>query len=275
MPKTNTKKAPPHLDWLVDTRKKLKTACGAEVDILELNHTTDAAILSAWAKHFRNHYCADGKIDALKPANMSRTEYLKNIKFPSKTTAPGPSIRAGDFAEILLADYLEWGLRFWVPRLRWDMKPTANDSAKGCDVIGFHFAKTGKVSASDALAIIESKASLSGNNPNRLQDAVTDSAKDDVRKAESLNYLKQRFAEQGKATEAGLVERFQSPVDQPYKELCAAAAVFSATGYNETSIQATNAAQHPNYSNLKMIVVKGANLMNLVHDLYQRAADEA
>lgn len=274
MPKIDIKNAPPHLDWLVDTGKKLKTACGTEVDVLELKYKDDVAILSDWARHFRNQYCADGMIDALK-GKMSRKDYLENIKFPSKTGAPGPSIRAGDFAEILLADYLEWGLSFWVPRLRWDMKPTANDSAKGCDVIGFHLAETGKVSASDALAIIESKASLSGNNPNRLQDAVTDSAKDDVRKAESLNYLKQRFVEQGKATEAGLVERFQSPVDQPYKELCAAAAVFSATGYNETSIQATNAAEHPHHSNLKMIVVKGDDLMNLVHNLYQRAADEA
>jgi hypothetical protein len=273
MPKTNVK-IPSHLDWLVDTGKTLKTACGRKVNVLELKHTNDTTILSAWAKHFRNQYCSDNKIDALK-GKLSRQEYLENIKFPSKTTAPGPSIRAGDFAEILLADYLEWGLSFWVPRLRWDMKPTANDSAKGCDVIGFHFAETGKVSASDALAIIESKASLSGKNPNRLQDAVTDSAKDDVRKAESLNYLKQRFAEQGKSTEAGLVERFQSPVDQPYKELCAAAAVFSSNGYNETTIKTTNSSTHPHHDNLKMLVVKGDDLMKLVHDLYQRAADEA
>lgn len=274
MAKINTGKIPPHLNWLVDTGKTLKTACGKKVSVLELKHTNDAAILSAWAKHFRNQYCADGMLDTLR-GKMSRKDYLENIKFPSKNTAPGPSIRAGDFAEILLADYLEWGLRFWVPRLRWDMKPTANDSAKGCDIIGFHFAETGKVGASDALAIIESKASLSGKNQNRLQDAVTDSAKDNIRKAESLNYLKQRFVEQGKAPEASLVERFQSPIDMPYKELCAAAAVFSTTGYNEATIQKTDASKHPNHSNLKMIVVKSNDLMPLVHDLYQRAADEA
>jgi len=273
MKKTSVK-SPSHLDWLVDTGKTLKTACGKKVNVLELKHTNDTTILSAWAKHFRNQYCSDNKIDALK-GKFSRKEYLENIKFPSKKIAPGPSIRAGDFAEILLADYLEWGLNFWVPRLRWDMKPTANDSAKGCDVIGFHFAETGKVSASDALAIIESKASLSGNNPNLLQDAVTHSAKDDVRKAESLNYIKQRFAEQGKETEASLVERFQSPVDQPYKELYEAAAVFSTQSYDETAIQEADASEHPRQNNLKMLVIKGDDLMNLVHDLYRRAADEA
>ena len=237
---TKKVKAPPHLDWLVDTGNKLKTACGTEVDVLELKHTNDVVVLSDWARHFRNQYCADEMIDALR-GETSRKNYLENIKFPSKTGAPGPSIRAGDFAETLLADYLEWRLGFWVPRVRWDMKPTANDSAKGCDVIGFHFAETGKVSASDALAIIESKASLSGKNPNRLQDAVTDSAKDNVRKAESLNYIKQRFVCDKKTDEANKVARFQSPVDQPYKEFFAAAAVFSSHGYDESSIQATNA----------------------------------
>ncbi len=47
MTKANVK-IPPHLDWLVDTGKKLKTACGTKVDVLELKHMNDAAILSAW-----------------------------------------------------------------------------------------------------------------------------------------------------------------------------------------------------------------------------------
>lgn len=155
------------------------------------------------------------------------------------------------------------------------MKPTANDTAKGCDVIGFRFFETGKINEKDALAIVESKASLSGKNPDRLQDAVTDSAKDDVRKAESLNYLKQRLIEQGSSADAELIERFQTPVDQPYKELFAAAAVLSVNGYDEKSIESTNSFGHPGRSNLKMIVVKGDDLMKLVHDLYKRAADEA
>jgi len=279
---------PPHLDWLVDTGRKLRTACGTEVDILELRHMNDDAILSAWAKYFRNNYCSDGMIDTLKPPTMSRKEYLETIKFPSKTDAPGPSTRAGDFAEILLADYLEWRLDFWVPRLRWNGKVVRNESAKGCDVIGFHFAENGTISSSDVLAIIESKAKLTGKKADLLQTAVADSAKDEVRKAESLNYLKQRFIEQHKSAEATKIGRFQSPVDLPYKEKYAAAAVFSTSNYDETSIQETNAKKihigkkkkikiikHPHSGNLKMIVVKGNDLMNLVHNLYQRAADEA
>lgn len=282
---TSALNTPPHLDWLVSTGKKLKTACGADVDVLELQYANDAGILSAWAKHFRNQYCADRMIDTLR-GTKTRKEYLEEIKFPTKTGAPGPSIRAGDFAEILLADYLEWRLNFWVPRVRWDGKVIRNESAKGCDIIGFHFAKNGKVSPNDVLAIIESKASLSGLNKDLLQTAVRDSAKDDVRKAESLNYIKQRFLWDNKTNEAKNVERFQSPVDQPYKEFCAAAAVFATPSYDETSIQSTNATsikvgkkknliKHPHHGKLKMIVVKGNDLMTLVNDLYQRAADEA
>lgn len=270
MPKTNP---PPHLDWLVDTGKKLKTACGADVDVLELQHANDAGILSAWAAHFRNQYCSDDMIDALR-GRMSRKDYLENIKFPSKTK-PGPSIRSGDFAEILLADYLEWRLKFWVPRLRWSGKSVRDESAKGCDVLGFHFAQENGTSPKDILAIIESKANLSATKKNRLQDAVTDSAKDDCRKGESLNALKQRLKEQGKAVEADAVERFQSPTDVSYQEFRAAAAVFSSKGYDETLIQATDASKHPHHKKLKMVVVRGDNLMKLVHDLYQRAADEA
>ncbi|MDX9689015.1 MAG: SAVED domain-containing protein [Alphaproteobacteria bacterium] len=280
-------KAPPHLDWLVDTGRKLKTACGADVDVLELRHVNDTGILSAWAVHFRNQYCSDDIIDALK-GKMSRKDYLENIKFPSKTNAPGPSIRAGDFAEILLADYLEWRLGFWVPRLRWSMK-YPNESVKGCDVIGFHFAKNNGTSPKDMLAIIESKANLSATKKNRLQDAVVDSVKDDRRKGESLNALKQRLIEQGKSIEAGLVGRFQDPVDVSYQDLRAAAAVFSTSGYDEKLIQETDATsieikvgkngkktiKHPHHGNLSMVVVKGDDLMALVNDLYQRAADEA
>jgi hypothetical protein len=101
-----------------------------------------------------------------------------------------------------------------------------------------------------------------------------------------LNYIKQRFVWGNKADEANKVARFQSPIDQPYKEFRAAAAVFSSIGYDEASIQATNAKsikikktamtiKHPHHDNLKMIVVKGDDLMALVHNLYQRAADEA
>jgi hypothetical protein len=48
MSKTSVE-APPHLDWLVATGKTLKTACGTEVDVLDLKHANDEAISVASA----------------------------------------------------------------------------------------------------------------------------------------------------------------------------------------------------------------------------------
>jgi len=52
-------------------------------------------------------------------------EYLLKKKFPDHKEAPGPSIRSGDFAEILVADYIEYKLGYWCPRqFRYDkMEP--------------------------------------------------------------------------------------------------------------------------------------------------------
>lgn len=266
---------PPFLDWLIDTGTRLNAACGTEIDVLELRHTHDEIILSAWAKHFRKQYCADGMIDELRE-NKSRKEYLEEIIFPSKTGSLGSSIRSGDFSEILLADYFEWRLNFWVPRLRWNSKYSQNSSGTGCDVIGFYFARDDdENSPNDILAIIECKSSLSGKNKELLQDAITSSAKDPARIGVSLNFLKRRLLEQNRKTDAEKIGRFQRFPDKPYKQSYAAAAVLSTIGYDETSIQAANSSSHPHYGNLKMIVVKGDDLMALVHDLYQRAADEA
>jgi hypothetical protein len=52
---------------------------------------------------------------------LTKAEYLIQRKFPDARNAPGPSIRAGDFAEILVADYVEYKLGYWCPRkLRYD-----------------------------------------------------------------------------------------------------------------------------------------------------------
>lgn len=279
-------KGPAHLDWLIDTGQTIKTACGKAVAVWEMKHQDDAKVLSAWAGHFRNHYCLDTLIDQLR-GKQSRKDYLENIKFPSKTSKLGPPTRAGDFAEILISDYLEWRLGFWVPRVRWSNKPTRDESAKGSDVIGFQFAQPGKFTPKDMLAVFETKAGLSAQSSNRLQDAVNDSAKDHLRIDESLNFLKQKLIEQGRNADAANVERFQNPVDIPYQETYGAAAIFSTDSFDAKVIKTTDASKipaskkskvvipHPHHGKLMMIVIKGGEMMNLVHELYRRAAHEA
>lgn len=271
--------APPpgHVQWLLDTGTPLKTADGKTVRVMELKHAKDNAVLSAWAKHFRNQYCHDDQIDDLcKGTKLSRAEYLRTIKFPDQSAAPGPSIRAGDFGEVLVADYLEFALAYWLPRTRYDNKTVRNESTKGTDIIGFKIVAPGQDDPKDALALFEAKAQLSGDTPSaRLQAAVDGSAKDEIRKAESLNAIKQRFLDGGRSADVQAVERFQNPEDRPYSEEYGAVALLSSSVFDEKDVVTTTTTAHPHVSKLTLIVIHGPDLMTLVHDLYRRAADEA
>jgi hypothetical protein len=267
----------PHIGWLAKASKVFQTKDGLPIEIWDLNHKPDARVLSEWAKHFRNHYCDDKKIDLLRKGTPhSRSDYLLKIKFPDDTKAPGPSIRSGDFAEILVADYVEYVLKFWVPRTRYDDKTVRDESKKGSDVIGFRFQHVGKSSANDTLIIFESKAQLSGKVARAvLQEAISHSAKDELRKAESLNAIKQRLIDYGDAENANKVSRFQSPEDNPYNSLFGAAALFSSELLDDDSLKASDASQHPHKGKLSLIVISGSKLMELVHKLYTIAANEA
>lgn len=276
-----------HLKFLRDTEERYKTADGKEIQVWEFRHEDDEAVLSAWAKHFRNHYCLDAEIDFLR-GKLPRADYLTNIRFPCKTSKLGPAIRAGDFGEILVSDYLQWLLGYWVPRVRWSSKVVRDESPKGSDVIGFRFhKKDGQASTKDVLLVFESKTKLSASKINRLQDAINDSAKDHVRIDESLNFIKRKLFEKGEREKALWIDRFQNPVDMPYKETYGAAAIISNECFDTDELAAADCRKisksskskkffpHPNGDSLVLLVIKGPGMMDLVHELYRRAADEA
>lgn len=276
-----------HIKWLVKTDERLITADGKEVEVWEFNHEQDEAVLSAWAKHYRNHYCLDTEIDFLR-GNRSRSDYLTDIKFPCKTTVLGPGIRAGDFGEILVADYLQWVLGYWVPRVRWSSKVVRDESPKGSDVMGFLLHdEDSKTYSNDVLFVFESKTKFSGSGTNRLQDAINDSAKDYIRIDESLNFIKQKLFEKKEIELAKIIEGFQSPVDMPYEETYGAAAIVSDRFFDAGELSSADCNKisnsskskkffpHPNYNSLVLLVIRGPDMMKLVHELYRRAVDEA
>ena len=178
-----------------------------------------------------------------------------------------------DFAEITVADYIEYKLGYCCPRqLRYDFKWNRNESTKGCDVVGFKFAQDGAVGPQDELFIFEAKAQLSlGAQPqNRLQVAIDDSNKDKLREAMTLNALRQRFLERGDRSPADQVARFQNETDRPFKCVSGAAAPHDVTTFDPAHPAAVTTAAHFNASNLKLIVVTGTAMMQLVHALYQK-----
>lgn len=271
-----------HTKWLKDTGDVLETACGKQVPVFAFEHDiTDEECLSSWARHFRNHYCDDEEIDALRDGTgLSRKEYLEKLKFPVKEVLgpqdkTGPPTRSGDFSEILVSDYLEYILNYWVPRTRYEFKVNRNSSEQGSDVIGFKF--VGKeFNPNDELLIFEVKGTLTGKKAvPRLQDAADHSDKDLVRLGVSLNAIKQRLRYKGLSAESLQVGRFQNLSDRPYIQLFGAAAVLTSSVYDGATLSTTDSSKNKNYESLGMLVIRGEELMSLVHALYERAANEA
>lgn len=266
-----------HIKWFKEIKSTLQTNDGKDVTLLEFNHDlSDIDTMKKWAKHFRNHYCFDSEIDFFRGGTgFSRKEYLENLKFPTDARGFGPGIRSGDFCEILIADYLEYIMKYWVPRTRYGNKVIRDESTKGSDLIGFSIYDENETSK-DILTMVEVKGQFSGTacKP-RLQDAISDSVKDEIRKAESLNAIKQRLFDKGQLDSANKIARFQNPVDKPYTSKYGAAALFSNNIYSDDVITSSITNSHPFKSDLFLIVVKGEDLNILVNELYTIAANES
>lgn len=271
----------PYSAWLKKAEHSITTSDGNEIEVYELEIDLEAGlVLSAWAKHFREHYCLDSQIDRLRRGtNKSRAEYLRDLVFPDESEDFGPATRSGDFAEILIADLLESHFGFWVPRTRYDNKMVRNESPKGTDVLAFKFDGIGpsRPSTKDILISFESKAQLSGEKAKpRLQDAVIDSIKDVYRISESLNAMKRRLIDRQDEEGADRVERFQEGLDVPYVRMTGAAAVFCSSLYDPVHIsKTTDCTSHENIKNLMLVVIHAKSLMKFVHALYWRAENEA
>lgn len=265
------------MSWLKRSAESVQTVDGKLIEVWDFDHQPSDTVLKAWAKHFRNHYCCDTQIDRLiRGTSYSKADYLKLIKFPDGKEKPGPSIRAGDFGEILAADFLEFTLGYWVPRTRYANRAVRNESTKGSDTIGFLFEVDGKESKRDKLAIFESKAKLSGEKASTaLQTAVDHSSKDVLRKAESLNAIKQRLLDLRDEEGADRVERFQNELDHPYTQVFGAVAHLDENVFDAAVVGGTNCSGHVHPDDLMLVVIKGSTMMKLVHELYRRAADEA
>ena len=58
----------------------------------------------------------------------SRSQYLLDLVFPDRANAPGPGVRSGDFAELLISDYVEFILGYWVPRGKYAEKGSRDET---------------------------------------------------------------------------------------------------------------------------------------------------
>jgi hypothetical protein len=274
--KVKSSAAPLHVASLSYTRT-LTTVCGRQIAVWDLGVRLDDKLVSDWARHFRQSYCADTDIDQLR-GELSREAYLMTMVFPHPSQKPGPSIRSGDFAELLISDFLEYVQGFWVPRYKYSDKASPNESVKGSDVLGFRQSQPGVASLQDVLIVCEVKAQFTGRKYNsRLKTAVTDSSKDigHLRLATSLNALKRRAFIGNLQDKVELVTRFQKKTDAQFILKSSAAAVLEEGLFDAVSVADVDCSTHANAQNLELLVFKGEQLMQLVHKLYEVAASEA
>lgn len=276
MGKLGGKATPSHVARLTNV-STLTSVCGREIAVWELDVKVGDALVSDWARHFRQSYCADSDIDLLR-LDLTRKDYLTTMVFPHATEKPGPSIRSGDFAELLISDFLEYVQGFWVPRYKYSDKASPNESVKGSDVLGFRQVQPRVDSVQDTLIVCEVKAQLTGRKyKDRMKTAVADSSKDigHLRLATSLNALKRRAVLGKLEDKVELVARFQRKTDAQFVLKSSAAVVLTDDLFDETSVANVDCSSHANAHSLELIVVKGAQLMQLAHKLYEVAASEA
>lgn len=250
---------------------------GFDCEVWELAVPDDSTSLSEWARRFRETYCLDSDLDILREGTgKSRAEYLLELVFPDERVAPGPAVRSGDFAEMLVSDYVEFVLGYWVPRGKYAEKGSRDESVKGVDIIGFQCQDPTKPKPTDEMLAFEAKAQLGGGvYKDRLQVAVNDSGKDYLRAGETLAAMKRRMLVSGDRASMLVVQRFQNAVDRPYRLVSGAAAILSDSAYDTDGIKRTSITGHTNADNLKLVAIRGKDLMKLAHALYQRAANEA
>lgn len=268
-----------HVRWFKkDSTLNLKTIDGKAVTIINFEYDdSDDVAMSEWAKHFRNHYCLDSVIDRLKKPKETRTEYLNRVRFPPRSRRLGPSVRAGDFAEILTADFLEYSCKYWVPRTRYSNKNVSDESPKGVDVIAFAVVEPSFNPREDKLIIVESKTKFSSGvgDESVLQKAINGLNKAHERIDESLNAIKQRFLERGDSDSCDRIERFQDEVENPFVKQYYAVAHFDNHSFSKESVEESDSGSFNISPELILIVFRGSEMMRLVNKLYEIAANEA
>lgn len=257
--------------------KELCSSQGNKINIYKLdNELLDDDSLNTWASSLRNNYCEEHLLDSLmNGTGLSKEEYLKKMVFPDSSVRQGAATMSGEFGEILILDYINFVLNYYVTRTRYLDKINPNMPVPGSDVMGYKMQDISKPSKSDQLIVAEVKTHSSVNGKNLCEETVSnaiyDSVKDRIRMGESLNAEKRRLINRSKFIEAKVVERFQNKTDNPFIVNFFAVAVLDSNLYSDKEILAAidNCREIINSTNI--LVIHSKELKDFLRDLYRRA----
>lgn len=259
--------------------KSIPYSSGKEIQVYKLNNELlSDSILNSWASGLRNNYIEEHLLEqAISGTGLTKKEYLEEMIFPNPRVPQGAATMSGEFGELLVYDYINYVLEYYVPRIRYFNKVNPNTPIHGSDVIGYKMESYNKRSKNDKLLVAEVKtrSSISGNKTkactNIVTDAITDSNKDRVRVGESLNAEKLKLLNRGRLTEANIVERFQNKTDNPYTLDFFAVAVMDSDLYSDQVVLDVVNSQHKNVKSTSILIIHSKELLLFLRDLYRRA----
>jgi hypothetical protein len=247
------------------------------IEIIDFIPTDEDEALKNLGGHLCLHYAEQIQLDQCEEVKgISKSKFLLTELFPDRKKKPGPSVRAGDFCEILVSDYFEYHEGYVVPRIRYLSKLNRNASPHGTDVIGFKAKNPTKPSTEDELISVENKAKLTGPTNGYLQKAVDHSHKDAERLGMTLNAISQRSRWIRNLQHLTLlVQRFQNKSDRPYRLIQAASFFTNANLIDEADLSVTDFSNAPDRNPRRLLVFGGVEMMKFIHSIYRKAADEA
>lgn len=263
---------PLYINWLVN-EEGVTFEDGVALKCYKLSYETDEAVFDDWALHIRKHYVEDDELtDDSVATGLSIEDYLREYIIPQRQETFGPTARSNDISEILFADLFEFVLNYEVPRCKQYNRSGKNESEHGTDIIAYKFHSKEKTPAKeDELIAIEVKARLlSKEICKTIQEAATDSKKDEHRVAHTLNYYRKKLRNMGKFDESNCVERFQKKTELPYKISYVGAAISSQPEIENKVIAGIKGNDLQLKVNQSIFYVHGADLMNLAHQIFER-----
>lgn len=263
---------PEYVKYFID-EEIVETSRKKRITVIELKPEDEEEAVIEWASHLRSHYTTDDDLEKMSEyTKLTKEKILSDIIFPDPNNKFGKSIMVGDFAEILIADYLQFVNDYVVPRTRYEHKDKRNSSTQGSDLLAYKISDPSKWSNEDELLVYEVKAQSSERKVSspRLQDAINDSAKDNTRLAESIVASGRRLIGLQKDEEARMVFRFLNSTDEPYKKKYGAAAVHSKASFSRQLLEDIDTSKHPD-DEIELLVVHCEQLLNFILYMYERA----
>lgn len=270
---------PEYLHWIIKEEGIIENN-SIPIKCFRIEYNNDSEVLDDWALHIRRHYISDDELkEDCEILEQTPEEYLRSSVIPQKDVHLGPTSRSNTITEILISDLLEFVYGFHVPRIRQINMSGATVSEHGTDVIGYRFEKEDKTpSSKDKLVAAEVKAVLSKADTSVIKNAIEDSAKDEYRVSQTLNYMRKKLKHYGKTDESKDIERFQLKTKCDYSIDYVPAGITSLAKLEEVIDGEEKIQVIPgiNGNDIQLcrgkciFFVHGKDLMKLTHEVFER-----